>query len=153
LAILVDFSWISRILGIFQWFLGFDSGFYKFTKISAKSNKISIISGANPDENLKHSKSNIWESIFCCFRRHNRHHLSSRRSKSNQNGSSPNEGGTSQSQNACPSACIGGVSGVNNRFLLPQVRHSDMHKKCMVIDLDETLVHSSFKVSFFFHYH
>uniref|UniRef100_T1H1L2 Mitochondrial import inner membrane translocase subunit TIM50 n=1 Tax=Megaselia scalaris TaxID=36166 RepID=T1H1L2_MEGSC len=31
------------------------------------------------------------------------------------------------------------------RFLLPQVRHSDMHKKCMVIDLDETLVHSSFK--------
>lgn len=33
-----------------------------------------------------------------------------------------------------------------NRYLLPQVRHSDMHKKCMVIDLDETLVHSSFKV-------
>lgn len=32
------------------------------------------------------------------------------------------------------------------RFLLPPVRHQDMHKKCMVIDLDETLVHSSFKV-------
>ncbi|XP_012134842.1 CTD small phosphatase herzog isoform X3 [Megachile rotundata] len=31
------------------------------------------------------------------------------------------------------------------RFLLPPVRHQDMHKKCMVIDLDETLVHSSFK--------
>lgn len=31
------------------------------------------------------------------------------------------------------------------KFLLPQVRHQDMHKKCMVIDLDETLVHSSFK--------
>ena len=31
------------------------------------------------------------------------------------------------------------------RFLLPAVRHQDMHKKCMVIDLDETLVHSSFK--------
>jgi RNA polymerase II subunit A small phosphatase-like protein len=30
---------------------------------------------------------------------------------------------------------------------LPQIKHSDMHKKCMVIDLDETLVHSSFKVS------
>jgi len=29
--------------------------------------------------------------------------------------------------------------------LLPQVRHQDMHKKCVVIDLDETLVHSSFK--------
>ncbi|KAK9869443.1 hypothetical protein WA026_003198 [Henosepilachna vigintioctopunctata] len=30
-------------------------------------------------------------------------------------------------------------------YLLPTVRHQDMHKKCMVIDLDETLVHSSFK--------
>ncbi|CAH0557544.1 unnamed protein product [Brassicogethes aeneus] len=28
---------------------------------------------------------------------------------------------------------------------LPPARHQDMHKKCMVIDLDETLVHSSFK--------
>ncbi|XP_033338409.1 CTD small phosphatase herzog [Megalopta genalis] len=33
----------------------------------------------------------------------------------------------------------------SQRFLLPPVRHQDMHKKCMVIDLDETLVHSSFK--------
>ncbi|XP_066261999.1 carboxy-terminal domain RNA polymerase II polypeptide A small phosphatase 1-like isoform X1 [Euwallacea similis] len=30
-------------------------------------------------------------------------------------------------------------------FLLPPARHQDMEKKCMVIDLDETLVHSSFK--------
>lgn len=30
-------------------------------------------------------------------------------------------------------------------FLLPPARHQDMQKKCMVIDLDETLVHSSFK--------
>ena len=32
------------------------------------------------------------------------------------------------------------------KYLLPPVRHQDMHKKCIVIDLDETLVHSSFKV-------
>lgn len=31
------------------------------------------------------------------------------------------------------------------RYLLPPIRHQDIHKKCMVIDLDETLVHSSFK--------
>jgi RNA polymerase II subunit A small phosphatase-like protein len=31
------------------------------------------------------------------------------------------------------------------RYLLPPVQHQDIHKKCMVIDLDETLVHSSFK--------
>jgi len=33
----------------------------------------------------------------------------------------------------------------SQRYLLPPVLHQDMHKKCMVIDLDETLVHSSFK--------
>jgi carboxy-terminal domain RNA polymerase II polypeptide A small phosphatase len=46
---------------------------------------------------------------------------------------------------------IGQATGLTgsgqNRYLLPQIKHSDMHKKCMVIDLDETLVHSSFKVS------
>ncbi|KAK6729505.1 hypothetical protein RB195_006511 [Necator americanus] len=31
------------------------------------------------------------------------------------------------------------------KFLLPPVRPSDMNKKCLIIDLDETLVHSSFK--------
>ncbi|KAJ7340078.1 hypothetical protein OS493_002802 [Desmophyllum pertusum] len=31
------------------------------------------------------------------------------------------------------------------KYILPAVRHQDMHKKCIVIDLDETLVHSSFK--------
>ncbi|XP_064646050.1 carboxy-terminal domain RNA polymerase II polypeptide A small phosphatase 1-like isoform X2 [Lineus longissimus] len=31
------------------------------------------------------------------------------------------------------------------KYLLPTVRHQDSSKKCMVIDLDETLVHSSFK--------
>ena len=32
-------------------------------------------------------------------------------------------------------------------FLLPPVRVQDKNKKCVVIDLDETLVHSSFTVS------
>ncbi|XP_069108225.1 CTD small phosphatase-like protein [Argopecten irradians] len=31
------------------------------------------------------------------------------------------------------------------KYLLSQVRHQDMNRKCVVIDLDETLVHSSFK--------
>ena len=35
------------------------------------------------------------------------------------------------------------------KYLLPAVRHQDMHKKCIVIDLDETLVHSSFKVNIY----
>ncbi|KAK1332600.1 hypothetical protein QTO34_007283 [Cnephaeus nilssonii] len=33
------------------------------------------------------------------------------------------------------------------KYLLPEVTVLDYGKKCVVIDLDETLVHSSFKVS------
>ena len=33
-----------------------------------------------------------------------------------------------------------------SKYLLPIPHFHDGHKKCMVIDLDETLVHSSFKV-------
>lgn len=33
------------------------------------------------------------------------------------------------------------------KYLLPDPHYQDGNKKCMVIDLDETLVHSSFKVS------
>lgn len=40
-----------------------------------------------------------------------------------------------------------GTKGFLNqgKYLLPQVKHQDAHKMCLVIDLDETLVHSSFK--------
>ncbi|CAN8023546.1 unnamed protein product [Ixodes persulcatus] len=34
---------------------------------------------------------------------------------------------------------------LQGKFLLPPVRHQDLHKICLIIDLDETLVHSSFK--------
>jgi TFIIF-interacting CTD phosphatase-like protein len=33
------------------------------------------------------------------------------------------------------------------KFLLHEARQEDANKKCIVIDLDETLVHSSFKVT------
>ncbi|CAM9543576.1 carboxy-terminal domain RNA polymerase II polypeptide A small phosphatase 1 isoform X2 [Lethenteron reissneri] len=39
----------------------------------------------------------------------------------------------------------GVVTKPPNKSLLPEVNHSDRGKKCIVIDLDETLVHSSFK--------
>jgi len=32
------------------------------------------------------------------------------------------------------------------KFLLPPLRKCDLNKKCLIIDLDETLVHSSFQV-------
>jgi RNA polymerase II subunit A small phosphatase-like protein len=96
-----------------------------------------------PEENVKPPKRRIWETVFCCWRQRSAS-FSSRRSKSNQNGNSIDGLST---QTIGQAAGLTGNSS-QNRFLLPQVRHSDMHKKCMVIDLDETLVHSSFKVSF-----
>lgn len=79
-------------------------------------------------DRLKPAKRGFFQSILCCWRR--------TRTKTNQNGTQI-DGSTTPPP--LPD---------QQRYLLPQVRHSDMHKKCMVIDLDETLVHSSFKVSF-----
>jgi hypothetical protein len=70
-------------------------------------------------------------SLFCCFGRQTNSKSSKLPPGSVGRGSPP-------------------LSPGSPRFLLPSVRHQDMHKKCMVIDLDETLVHSSFKVSAFF---
>nr|XP_029731224.1 CTD small phosphatase-like protein [Aedes albopictus]XP_029731225.1 CTD small phosphatase-like protein [Aedes albopictus]XP_029731226.1 CTD small phosphatase-like protein [Aedes albopictus]XP_029731227.1 CTD small phosphatase-like protein [Aedes albopictus] len=81
----------------------------------------------NNVDRLKPPKRGFFETIFCCWR--------NARTKSNQNGT-PIDGSITPPP----------IQG-QPRYLLPQVRHSDMHRKCMVIDLDETLVHSSFKVS------
>lgn len=97
---------------------------------------------ANIDENVKPPKRRIWESFFCCWRQRSTS-ITSRRSKTSQNGGSVDG---LQTQTIGQATGLTSGSG-QNRYLLPQIRHSDMHKKCMVIDLDETLVHSSFKVS------
>lgn len=43
----------------------------------------------------------------------------------------------------CPPATLPYPS--EEKALLPELKAEEMHKKCLVIDLDETLVHSSFK--------
>ncbi|XP_076754262.1 CTD small phosphatase herzog [Xylocopa sonorina] len=68
-------------------------------------------------------------SLFCCLGRRR-----GSSSKSSKTSSVQDDGHGSPS-----------LGTESPRFLLPPVRHQDMHKKCMVIDLDETLVHSSFK--------
>ncbi|XP_053689077.1 phosphatase Herzog [Sabethes cyaneus] len=80
---------------------------------------------ANNVDRLKPHRRGFFETIFCCWR--------TARTKSNQNGT-PIDGSITPPP----------IQG-QPRYLLPQIRHADMHKKCMVIDLDETLVHSSFK--------
>ncbi|CAH1249509.1 carboxy-terminal domain RNA polymerase II polypeptide A small phosphatase 1-like isoform X2 [Branchiostoma lanceolatum] len=64
----------------------------------------------------------IFGSLLCCFRANSSHTPATP--------GQPEENGSAK---------------VPQKYLLPPVRHQDMHKKCIVIDLDETLVHSSFK--------
>lgn len=91
-----------------------------------KSN-FQFIVAADEDVRPKVQKRGFFESILCCWRKS--------RTKTSQNGT-PIDGTTT------PPPLQG-----HQKYLLPQIRHTDIHKKCMVIDLDETLVHSSFKVS------
>ncbi|WAR09599.1 CTDSL-like protein [Mya arenaria] len=67
--------------------------------------------------NNKKRNRGILSSFFCCFGNKNNNSNSSAYTPSN-----PNE-----------------------KYLLPPIRPQDSSKKCVVIDLDETLVHSSFK--------
>lgn len=84
-------------------------------------NDISETNGHQPEE--KKTKHGFLRSLLCCL---------GRNKNKSQNAGQWHEGS---------SYSIG-----SPRYLLPPIRHQDMHKKCMVIDLDETLVHSSFKV-------
>uniref|UniRef100_A0A671WLP0 Mitochondrial import inner membrane translocase subunit TIM50 n=1 Tax=Sparus aurata TaxID=8175 RepID=A0A671WLP0_SPAAU len=82
----------------------------------------------------KHRSRSIFSPFFCCFRNYNDYHVETPPSNNKtlslppppeENGSPPK-----------PPA----------KFLLPEVSIADYGKNCVVIDLDETLVHSSFKV-------
>ncbi|PNF38031.1 CTD small phosphatase-like protein [Cryptotermes secundus] len=81
---------------------------------------------APPGQVGKKPRRGFLRSLLCCFSRQTNSKSSKLPPGSVGRGSPP-------------------LSPGSPRFLLPPVRHQDMHKKCMVIDLDETLVHSSFK--------
>ncbi|GFO05443.1 carboxy-terminal domain RNA polymerase ii polypeptide a small phosphatase [Plakobranchus ocellatus] len=72
----------------------------------------------------------LFNSLLCCFRNSN---------SSNNNNNNP------APHCQIPSLEDNGTARTSEKYLLPPVRHQDMNKKCVVIDLDETLVHSSFK--------
>lgn len=81
---------------------------------------------APPGQVGKKPRRGFLRSLLCCFSRQTNSKSSKLPPGSVGRGSPP-------------------LSPGSPRYLLPPVRHQDMHKKCMVIDLDETLVHSSFK--------
>uniref|UniRef100_A0A674B906 Mitochondrial import inner membrane translocase subunit TIM50 n=1 Tax=Salmo trutta TaxID=8032 RepID=A0A674B906_SALTR len=72
----------------------------------------------------------IFSTFFCCFRNYNVEPPASNNTTTSLP-PAPEENGTQPKPPA--------------RFLLPEMNISDYGKKCVVIDLDETLVHSSFK--------
>lgn len=87
--------------------------------------------GSQNGQNGKKPKRSIFRSLFCCC-------------VSGENDSNGAPNGVCVSEDVSPYPHISTPSGPQ-RHLLPSISHRDMHKKCMVIDLDETLVHSSFK--------
>ncbi|XP_074140658.1 CTD small phosphatase-like protein isoform X4 [Sminthopsis crassicaudata] len=90
---------------------------------------------------LKKQRSrSIFSSLFCCFRNYNVdttaiHSTNVLPPMVEENGGL--QKGDQRQVIPIPSPCA--------KFLLPELKLSDYGKKCMVIDLDETLVHSSFK--------
>lgn len=82
----------------------------------------------------------LWRTLLCCFGKPRTRPNSSFGPESNVRGVSTTKSTRSFTPPLSPDPS-------QSSFLLPAIRHQDMHKKCMVIDLDETLVHSSFKVS------
>uniref|UniRef100_A0A669BE15 Mitochondrial import inner membrane translocase subunit TIM50 n=2 Tax=Oreochromis TaxID=8139 RepID=A0A669BE15_ORENI len=83
------------------------------------------------NSSLKKQRSRgIFSTFFCCFR--------------NYNVDSP----ATNTNASCPPPPVeenGSPPKPPAKYLLPEMKISDYGKKCVVIDLDETLVHSSFK--------
>jgi len=77
--------------------------------------------------NIKKRNRGLLSSFLCCFGNKNNN------SSSAYQAPVVEENGNPRGNNS------------NEKYLLPAVRPQDSNKKCVVIDLDETLVHSSFK--------
>ena len=83
----------------------------------------------------KKRSSNFLCSIICCLGKRSSKH----KNKDKEVSANANTGDVIDSGNAKPSKAP-------QKALLPDLRPEEADKKCIVIDLDETLVHSSFKV-------
>ena len=92
-------------------------------------------------------RSNFLCSIICCLGKKNTKFKSG---KKGRDSFSVGKGG-GHGTGASGSGDLGHDQKQNSQSkstkqLLPEIRDEDVGKKCIVIDLDETLVHSSFKV-------
>ncbi|XP_029499150.1 CTD small phosphatase-like protein isoform X2 [Oncorhynchus nerka] len=83
----------------------------------------------------------IFSTFFCCFRNYNVEPPASNNTTTSLP-PAPEENGT---QPKFDQVEVIPIPSPPAKFLLPEMNISDYGKKCVVIDLDETLVHSSFK--------
>ncbi len=106
-------------------------------------------SSPSSTEPKKRSRRNFLCSIICCLGKKRSSHRSKSASSRDHHGARDHSdgggGGVSGSTTAAAAAAV--QPAAKSKHLLPEARPEDVAKKCIVIDLDETLVHSSFKVA------
>ncbi|KAM9459906.1 CTD small phosphatase-like protein isoform 1-T1 [Salvelinus alpinus] len=94
------------------------------------------------NSSLKKQRSpGVFSTFFCCFRNYNVEPPASNNTTTSLP-PAPEENGT---QPKFDQVEVIPIPSPPAKFLLPEMNISDYGKKCVVIDLDETLVHSSFK--------
>ncbi|XP_069015534.1 CTD (carboxy-terminal domain, RNA polymerase II, polypeptide A) small phosphatase-like a isoform X3 [Embiotoca jacksoni] len=93
----------------------------------------------------KHRSRSIFSPFFCCFRNYNDYHVEPPPAN-NKTLSLPPPPEENGSPPKCDQVQVIPIPSPPAKFLLPEVSIADYGKNCVVIDLDETLVHSSFKV-------
>ncbi|XP_057713701.1 CTD small phosphatase-like protein isoform X1 [Corythoichthys intestinalis] len=90
----------------------------------------------------KHRSRSIFSTFFCCFRNYNVETPVNNSNTPTLPPLPPEENGSPPKRDQ---AEVLPVPSPPAKYLLPEMKISDYGKKCVVIDLDETLVHSSFK--------
>uniref|UniRef100_A0A8C2L5D9 protein-serine/threonine phosphatase n=2 Tax=Cyprinus carpio TaxID=7962 RepID=A0A8C2L5D9_CYPCA len=106
--------------------------------LSSNAEKVSL---SNSSLKKKRTRS-IFSSLFCCLRSYDAEPPATPNNNSSPLPSPVEENGAPPKVRR-PNILF--PQGPPEKYLLPEVNINDYGKKCVVIDLDETLVHSSFK--------
>jgi len=119
------------------------------TQVSPDNNDAShlftVQKGNGVQQKETKKRSNFLCSIICCFGKKNAKYKNGKKDRNSFSVGKGNGGsGASGSGDLCLESKQNSQSK-STKQLLPEIRADDVGKKCIVIDLDETLVHSSFK--------
>ncbi|XP_028833659.1 CTD (carboxy-terminal domain, RNA polymerase II, polypeptide A) small phosphatase-like b isoform X2 [Denticeps clupeoides] len=108
----------------------------------------SVIVSLSSSSLKKQRSRSIFSSLFCCFRSYNAEPPATTNNNTTT-AATTNAVLPPVEENGAPPKCdqveVIPVPSPPAKYLLPEMKISDYGRKCVVIDLDETLVHSSFK--------